>query len=168
MTLASADPAAAPRIRLHYELDGYAPCWELARELLADLRFAGARLLESSLQDALRDGITTGHHVAGSCGIGRIVAPDLRVCRFTPMAEKKFNLIPSDIGRPFSQISTTLQCAELPGLITETIDTVAPVERTVQDHKGDTYLLRIRPYKTPDNRIDGAVIALFDLNTAKK
>ena len=97
-----------------------------------------------------------------------IVARDLRVRRFTPMAEKKFNLIPSDIGRPLSQISTTLQCPELPTLITETIDTVSPVERTVQDNKGETYLLRIRPYKTPDNRIDGAVIALFDLDPARK
>jgi two-component system CheB/CheR fusion protein len=84
------------------------------------------------------------------------------------MAEKKFNLIPSDVGRPFSQISTTLQCPDLATLITETIDTVAPVERTVQDYKGETYLLRIRPYKTPDNRIDGAVIALFDLDPARK
>ncbi len=97
-----------------------------------------------------------------------IVARDLRVRRFTPMAEKKFNLIPSDVGRPFSQISTTLQCPELATLITETIDTVSPVERTVQDNKGEAYLLRIRPYKTPDNRIDGAVIALFDLEPAKK
>ena len=97
-----------------------------------------------------------------------IVARDLRVRRFTPMAEKKFNLIPSDVGRPFSQISTTLQCPELAALITETIDTVTPAERTVQDNKGETYLLRIRPYKTPDNRIDGAVIALFDLEPAKK
>jgi two-component system CheB/CheR fusion protein len=97
-----------------------------------------------------------------------IVARDLRVRRFTPMAEKKFNLIPSDVGRPFSQISTTLQCPDLAALITETIDTVAPVERTVQDDKGETYLLRIRPYKTPDNRIDGAVIALFDLDPARR
>ena len=97
-----------------------------------------------------------------------IVARDLRVRRFTPMAEEKFNLIPSDIGRPFSQISTTLQCPELPALITETIETVSPVERTVQDDKGETYLLRIRPYKTPDTRIDGAVIALFDLDADKR
>jgi two-component system, chemotaxis family, CheB/CheR fusion protein len=97
-----------------------------------------------------------------------IVARDLRIRRFTPMAEKRFNLIPNDIGRPFSQISSTLQCPELPNLITETIDTVSPVERTVQDTNGETYLLRIRPYKTPDNRIDGAVIALFDLDPAKK
>ena len=55
-----------------------------------------------------------------------IVARDLRIRRFTPMAEKKFNLIPNDVGRPFSQISTTLKCPELPNLITETIDTVFP------------------------------------------
>ncbi len=97
-----------------------------------------------------------------------IVSRDLRVRRFTPMAEKKFNLIPSDIGRPFSQISTTLRCPELASLITETIDSVSPVERTVQDDGGETYLLRIRPYKTPDNRIDGAVIALFDLDPARR
>jgi len=97
-----------------------------------------------------------------------IVTRDLRIRRFTPMAEKKFNLIPTDVGRPFSQISTTLQCPELPALITETIETVAPVERTIQDEKGHTYLLRIRPYMTPDNRIDGAVIALFDLDAARK
>jgi two-component system CheB/CheR fusion protein len=97
-----------------------------------------------------------------------IVARDLRIRRFTPMAERKFNLIQSDIGRPFTQISTTLQCPELPALIAETIETVSPVERTVQDTKGETYLLRIRPYKTPDTRIDGAVIALFDLEPAKK
>ena len=44
-----------------------------------------------------------------------------------------------------------LDCPELATLITETIDTVSPVERTVQDTNGETYLLRIRPYKTPDN-----------------
>jgi two-component system CheB/CheR fusion protein len=97
-----------------------------------------------------------------------IVARDLRVRRFTPAAEKKFNLIPTDVGRPLSQISTTLQCPDLTTLITETIDTVSPLERTVQDDQGETYLLRIRPYKTPDNRIDGAVIALFDFSPAKK
>ena len=83
------------------------------------------------------------------------------------MAEKKFNLIQSDIGRPFSQISTTLQLPDLPSLISETIDTVSRVERTVQDDKGESYLLRIRPYKTPDNRIDGAVISLFDVGSVK-
>jgi two-component system CheB/CheR fusion protein len=96
-----------------------------------------------------------------------IVSRDLRIRRFTPMAEKKFNLIQGDVGRPFSQISSTLHLPDLPTLISEAIDTVSRVERTVKDDKGESYLLRIRPYKTPDNRIDGAVIALFDVGSRK-
>jgi two-component system CheB/CheR fusion protein len=89
-----------------------------------------------------------------------IVANDLRIRRFTPMAEKVFNLIPSDIGRPLSQISPAIVYSDLAHLVTETIDTVTPAEREVQDAAGHWYLLRVRPYKSGDNRIDGAVIAV--------
>ena len=97
-----------------------------------------------------------------------IVSRDLRIRRFTPMAEKVFNLIPGDIGRPFSQISTNLVSQELLGMITEVIDNVTPVERTVKDTDGKAYSLRIRPYKSADNRIEGAVVALFDLEPGKR
>lgn len=79
VTLTSGEPTAAPRIRLHYDLTGYAPCWELVHELLADRRFAGARLIDTDLDETVRAGVTTGHHAAGTCGIGRVVGPDLRV-----------------------------------------------------------------------------------------
>jgi two-component system, chemotaxis family, CheB/CheR fusion protein len=94
-----------------------------------------------------------------------IVSRDRRIRRFTPMAEKLFNLIPGDLGRPFSQITPQIDCPNLTELIGETIDSVTPVERTVQDKDGKTYVLRIRPYTSPDNRIDGAVLALFDVVT---
>ena len=94
-----------------------------------------------------------------------IVSRDLRIRRFTPMAEKLFNLIPGDIGRPFSQITPQIDCANLSQLVAETIESVTPAERTVQDKEGKTFVLRIRPYKSPDNRIDGAVLALFDVVT---
>ncbi len=70
-----------------------------------------------------------------------IVSRDLRIRRFTPMAEKVFNLIPGDIGRPFSQISTNLVSPELLAMIAEVIDTVTPVERTVKDTDGKSYSL---------------------------
>jgi two-component system CheB/CheR fusion protein len=92
-----------------------------------------------------------------------IVSRDLRIRRFTPMAEKVFNLIPTDIGRPFSQISPNIESPELLSMMTEVVDTVTPIERTVNDSDGKAYSLRIRPYKSADNRIEGAVIALFDL-----
>jgi two-component system CheB/CheR fusion protein len=97
-----------------------------------------------------------------------IVSRDLRIRRFTPMAEKVFNLIATDIGRPFSQISPNIAFPELLSLITEVIDSVTPVERAVKDNDGNGYSLRIRPYKGADNRIEGAVVALFDLEPARR
>jgi two-component system CheB/CheR fusion protein len=97
-----------------------------------------------------------------------IVSRDLRIRRFTPMAEKVFNLIPSDIGRTFSQISPNIVSSELLGVISEVIDSVTPIERTVKDTDGKAYSLRVRPYKSADNRIEGAVIALFELEPGKR
>ena len=95
-----------------------------------------------------------------------IVSADLRVRRFTPSAEKLFNLIPGDIGRPLAQLSPNIDLPDLHSLIAETIKHVTPIERRVQDKQGRWYLLRLRAYKSGDNRIDGAVIALFDLDAA--
>src|SRR3954447_24916263 len=90
-----------------------------------------------------------------------MVASDLRIRRFTPMAEKVLNLIPTDVGRPISDIKPNIDCGDLEQLITEAIDTVTIKEREVQDRNGNRYSLRIRPYKNVENRIDGAVLALF-------
>jgi two-component system CheB/CheR fusion protein len=97
-----------------------------------------------------------------------IVSSDLRIRLFTPMAEKLLNLIPTDMGRPFSQISSNIAVSDLPALIAETIEQVTPVERDVQDSQGRWYSLRVRPYKGSENRIEGAVIVLFDIDAAKR
>ena len=93
-----------------------------------------------------------------------IVASDLRIRRFTPMAERVLNLIPGDIGRPISHIKPNIECPDLEDLITEVIDTVTPCEREVRDAQGNVLSLRIRPYKNLENRIDGAVLALFEVH----
>jgi hypothetical protein len=53
--------------------------------------------------------------------------------RFTPMAEKLFNLIPGDLGRPIGDIKPNINVPNLDGLITETIDSVSARELDVQD-----------------------------------
>ena len=53
-------------------------------------------------------------------------------------------------------------------MIADCIDTVSPLEREVQDRQGRWYSLRIRPYKNVDNKIDGAVLALFDVDAPKR
>jgi two-component system CheB/CheR fusion protein len=97
-----------------------------------------------------------------------IVGGDLRIRRFTPMAEKILNLIPADIGRVIGHIKPNINCPDLERLIVECMDSVTPLERDVQDLQGRWYSLRIRPYKSLDNKIDGAVLALFDVDLLKR
>ena len=91
-----------------------------------------------------------------------MVAADLRIRRFTPMAEKVLNLIPTDIGRPISDIKPNIDCPNLENLIIDCIDTVTIKQLNVKDRAGKLFNLRIRPYKNIENRIDGAVLALFE------
>ena len=97
-----------------------------------------------------------------------MVSRDLRIRRFTPMAEKVLNLIPGDVGRPISDIKPNIDCPDLEKLIGRSIDGVETVEQEVKDRQGDLYSLRIRPYKNLENRIDGAVLALFDVEPTRR
>jgi two-component system CheB/CheR fusion protein len=97
-----------------------------------------------------------------------MVWQDLRIRRFTPMAEKLFNLIATDIGRPIGDIKLNITVPDLPKLLAEAIDQVTVRDVEVQDQTGRWYQLRVRPYRTLDNRIDGAVILLFDIDSLKQ
>ncbi|TYQ27664.1 CheR family methyltransferase [Pseudanabaena sp. UWO310] len=97
-----------------------------------------------------------------------MLSGDLRIRRFTPMAEQSFNLIPSDVGRPFSDIQNNLDIPHIRTLITTVIDTLIPYEQEVKDLSGRWYSLRIRPYRTTDNHIDGVVISLIDIDLIKR
>lgn len=95
-----------------------------------------------------------------------MVSSELRVRRFTPAAEKLFNLMASDVGRPVSHVRPNIKFPDLELALREVIDTVTTLEREVEDSEGNTYRLVMRPYKSLENRIDGSVIALFDVTRA--
>lgn len=97
-----------------------------------------------------------------------IVNADLKIRRVTPAAERMLNLIPSDVGRPIGHIKPNIRCPDLEGMIRNVLETVSVRECEVSDAEGNTFLLRIRPYRSVDNRIDGAVLALFDLSSTLK
>src|SRR5262249_49168326 len=61
-----------------------------------------------------------------------------------------------------------IDCPDLERMITEVVDTVTPCDREVRDTQGNWFSLRIRPYKNLENRIDGAVVSIFDINEAKR
>ncbi|WP_309738230.1 chemotaxis protein CheB [Chamaesiphon sp. OTE_20_metabat_361] len=93
---------------------------------------------------------------------------ELRIRRFTTLAQQIFNLIPTDLGRPFSDIQPNIIIPDLGASILETLDTLTTREEEIQDRTGAWYSLRIRPYRTIDNRIDGVVIGLIDIDTLKR
>jgi two-component system CheB/CheR fusion protein len=97
-----------------------------------------------------------------------IVDNRLNIQRLTPMAERVLNLIPSDVGRPISHIQPNIECPDLEQQIHEVIDKIQPYEREVQDRQGRWFSLQIRPYKSVDNRIDGAVLTLYDVDLVKR
>jgi two-component system, chemotaxis family, CheB/CheR fusion protein len=97
-----------------------------------------------------------------------LLGRDLTIRRFSVPAEKQLNLMASDVGRPFSHVRHSLAVSDLESFITEVIDSVRATEREVQDKDGRWFSLQVRPYMTPDNRVDGAVLVLVDINDLKR
>jgi two-component system, chemotaxis family, CheB/CheR fusion protein len=93
---------------------------------------------------------------------------DLRIRRFTPMAQRLFNFIATDTGRPLSDIRTNLNIPDLEQLILEVLETLSVKELEVQTQTGYWYTLRIRPYRTTENQIDGVVLVLLDIDALKR
>jgi two-component system, chemotaxis family, CheB/CheR fusion protein len=91
-----------------------------------------------------------------------------RIRRFTPSAEKLFNLLPSDIGRPIQNLRPNLDLADLHPLISRTMDTLTIQGEEVRDLKGRYYSMTVRPYRTSHNKVDGVLIALADIDALKR
>jgi two-component system CheB/CheR fusion protein len=92
----------------------------------------------------------------------------LRVRRFNPPAQRVLGLIATDVGRPIHDLNTTLLVDGLDGMIERVIDDLEVLELEVEDKRGGAHLLRIRPYKTMDNKIEGAVLVLIDIDQFRK
>ncbi len=92
---------------------------------------------------------------------------NLVIKRFTNHATKVVNLIPSDIGRPMNHIATNLKYEKLIEDTKEVLRTLMFKEMEVQSNDGHWYQMRILPYRTTNNFIDGVVITFTDINNLK-
>jgi len=88
----------------------------------------------------------------------------LMVRRATPMARETFNIADTDVGRCITELKPNIDVPDLEKIIQEVIDTLTVRDLQVHDRHGGVYSLRVRPYRTADNKIDGAVLTLVDLN----
>jgi PAS domain-containing protein len=91
-----------------------------------------------------------------------------RVRRFTPAATRVMNLLPVDVGRPLTDIASTLQIDDLAGVLREVIEETTTHERDVRGAEDHWYSLRVRPYQTEDNTIAGAVLTLVDIDQLRR
>ncbi|MFZ0426940.1 MAG: CheR family methyltransferase, partial [Acidobacteriota bacterium] len=87
----------------------------------------------------------------------------LRVKRYTEAAKEVIPLIESDVGRPLSDLATTLRYERLVEDCRQVLATLAPRERYVTGADQRSYIVRIMPYRTSENAIKGMVITIFDL-----
>lgn len=93
---------------------------------------------------------------------------DIKIRRITPRAEEMFNIIPSDAGRPLHHFSSRFDYENLGKDITKVFDTLNTVEEEIRTTDGDWYLLRINPYRTKENYVDGAVMSFFEITEQKR
>jgi two-component system, chemotaxis family, CheB/CheR fusion protein len=96
-----------------------------------------------------------------------ILGRDLRIRRVTPQCEPAFGLILSDVGRPITNVKPNIDVPDMEQMILEVINTVTVKEREVQDREGHWHLLRILPYRTLENTVEGAVLTLVDIHDLK-
>ncbi|AFT90047.1 chemotaxis protein CheB [Paraburkholderia phenoliruptrix] len=92
----------------------------------------------------------------------------LHIKRFTSPAESLFNIIPSDIGRSLLDLVNRLDYPELEDDLNSAFEHLRKTEREVRSHDGRWLLARVLPYRTDDDRIDGAILALVDITERRK
>jgi two-component system CheB/CheR fusion protein len=93
---------------------------------------------------------------------------DLRIRRFTPAARKLFRLMDRDVGRPLEDIASAVRYDSLLADIRSVNETLTRVDREIQDENGTWYQMKIVPYRTAENVIEGAVVTFLDINPQKR
>jgi two-component system CheB/CheR fusion protein len=110
------------------------------------------------------------NNLLAGTGVGTLfVDHQLRITRFTPAATQVVNLIPGDVGRPLEHVvDNVIGYDDMVADIRSVLDTLMPKEAEIQVRKGNWYLMRIRPYRTMQNLIEGAVVTLVDITERKQ
>lgn len=108
-------------------------------------------------------------NLMASTEIGTIfVDRDLRIKRYTPSAAAIFNLLPTDINCPLTHVSHTLVYQQIAEDVTNVLASLTKREREVTSQDGTWYLMRLLPYHTFENRVDGVIMTFVDITERKR
>ncbi|MDB5751409.1 MAG: signal transduction histidine kinase with CheB and CheR [Ramlibacter sp.] len=109
------------------------------------------------------------HNLMDATSIATVfVDRDMRIMRYTPAAVALFNLIPSDVGRPLTDLGSRLDYPQLGADAARVLERLVPVEREVGRPDGGWYLARLMPYRTMADRIGGVVFTFIDISERKQ
>ncbi|HEY6348402.1 MAG TPA: chemotaxis protein CheB [Candidatus Angelobacter sp.] len=97
-----------------------------------------------------------------------MLGQDLSIRRFTTHAEKVFGLGATDVGRPITNLRLKVNIADLEQSVLDVVRDMVPKQEEFKEPGGSWYNLRITPYRTSENRIEGAVLVLLDITDTKK
>jgi two-component system CheB/CheR fusion protein len=125
--------------------------------------------LQSKVSDLSRVNNDMNNLLAGT-GIGTVfIDNQLRIRRFTPAITQFINLIQTDVGRPLGHtVSNLLGYDRLVADVQAVLDTLTPSKLEVQTRAGLWFLLQIRPYRTSENVIEGAVLTFTEVTALKE
>ncbi len=91
----------------------------------------------------------------------------LRIRKFTPALQDQFNLLEADIGRPITHFTNAFNDQRIYDDIKNVLNDLNTIEREVTDKEGNIHLMRVLPYRTEENTIDGVVITFVNINDLK-
>lgn len=97
-----------------------------------------------------------------------ILNNEMQIRQFTPAASRVMSVRSSDIGRPLGEIRVQLSVQDLEPIVREVLETLVTKEFEVQDREQRWHLLRVRPYRTNENKIEGAVLSFFDIDQFRR
>ena len=93
---------------------------------------------------------------------------ELQIRQVTPLTQKLLSVRPGDIGRPIQEIRLNFSVDNLEELLRDVLATLSTREVEVQDREGRWHLLKIRPYRTVDNKIEGVVLVMLDIDQLRR
>jgi len=115
--------------------------------------------------DQLRSALDDISNILASVNLPIVILDDeLRIRRFTPGTEEILHMIPSDVGRPITHIALKVSIPDLGQFLNDAISSLTPASRQVQTEDGRFFSVRVRPYRTSDKRIEGAVLSFVDVD----
>lgn len=109
------------------------------------------------------------HNLMAATDVGILFLDNqLRVKRFTPRVADLFNVASGDEGRSITDFTNSLNCESFPSDAKEVLRSLTSCEREVCRRDGACYLMRLRPYRTVENRIDGVVVTFVDISERRR